>query len=98
MILECMGVLNILQVILGFALVFAIPGLLAIILFFKKQSLPEKILYSIGMSISIAIIIGLMLGYLGLFTSKNILTVYILIILVSSTIIILKRNVRKKIT
>jgi len=81
MILKDMGVFNILQILLGLMLVFAIPGLLIIKIFFKQQSMIEKILYSAGISISTAIMIGLILGYLGLFTFKNILMTYVIIIL-----------------
>lgn len=81
MISRDMGVLNILQILFGLILVFAIPGLLIIKIFFKQQSMIEKILYSAGISISTAIIIGLILGYLGRFTFTNIIITYIIIIL-----------------
>ncbi len=74
-----MGVSAILLVILGTA-VGVIPGILAVMAFFRHQSRIEKIVYSIMISISIAIIIGLALGYLRLFTLVNVVIAYLFIV------------------
>ena len=83
-----MGVLEILQVIIGGILIFFLTGYLIINKFFEELNYLEKITLSIGISLCITILIGALLGFLGIFTLMNSLIAYIIII---ALILIIKK-------
>jgi uncharacterized membrane protein len=83
-----MGVLEILQIILGVILIFFLTGFLIVNKFFKELSSLEKITLSIGISLCITILIGVLLGFLGIFNLMYVLIAYIIII---TLILIIKK-------
>ena len=62
-----MGALEIIQAILAGILIFFLTGFLIINKFFKELGKFEKIMLSIGISLCITILIGVTLGFLGIF-------------------------------
>jgi uncharacterized membrane protein len=72
--------MSILQVITGIAFLFFIPGFLLVLILFKKLNLLEKIILTIGFSISINIFLGLLLAITKIYTRTNL---YIALILIS---------------
>ncbi|AJF62226.1 MAG: hypothetical protein QT11_C0001G0068 [archaeon GW2011_AR20] len=71
-----MGALEIIQAILAGILIFFLTGFLIINKFFKELGKFEKIMLSIGISLCITILIGVILGFLGVFSLVNSLIAY----------------------
>ncbi|MEK6934682.1 MAG: hypothetical protein AABW46_02280 [Nanoarchaeota archaeon] len=74
-----------LQVIIGFLLIFIIPGYLISWTFFKKLDFFDRSSISVGLSICFNIFIGLVLGYIGLlniFWYYLIISVFVLVSLI----------------
>ena len=76
-----MGVQEITQIIVGILLVFFIPGILIMYTWMRKYAFIEKLIYGVLISIGIAIMLGLILGYLGLFTITAVFITYGIILL-----------------
>ena len=83
-----MGVAEILQVILTSILIFFLTGYLIVNKFFKELGYLEKITLSIGISLCITILIGVTLGFLGIFNLMYSLIAYIIVI---TLILIIKK-------
>lgn len=83
-----MEVLEIIQVILASFLIFFLTGYLIVKKFFKELKDIEKFVLIIGISICITILIGLILGFLGIFNLVNSLISYFIIIIL---ILIIKK-------
>ena len=75
-----MNLLNIIQLITGIILIFFLPGFLVMKLFYNKIKGTELLLLVPGISISIAIIIGLLLGVFGIFNYWNSIIAMIIVI------------------
>ena len=71
-----MGALEIIQAILAGILIFFLTGFLIINKFFKELGKFEKIMLSIGISLCITILIGVILGFFGVFSLVNSLIAY----------------------
>ena len=76
-----MEVLEVIKILLGIVLIFFLTGFLIVNRFFKDLSNLEKITLSIGISLCITILIGVFLGYLGIFNLVNSLIAYVIIII-----------------
>ncbi len=81
-------IIQVVQAIIGFALIFFVPGYLVMNKFYNKVKGVERIALIIGISISIAILLGLILGLLGIFNVWTSFAAYAIII----TIILLVKK------
>ncbi len=79
-----MEFLDIIRILATFILIFFLTGYLIANKFFKELNNLEKIVLSIGISLCITVLIGVFLGFLGIFNLLNSLIAYgIIIILIS---------------
>jgi len=85
-----MSIVSVIQAIIGAILVFFFPGWLATIVFFKKKPHIEKLIYSVLISLSIAMVLGFILGILQIFNINTLSIAYIIIIIILAVTIMIR--------
>jgi uncharacterized membrane protein len=89
-----MELLSILQAITGAILIFFFPGFLILKLFFKDVKGITLITLTLGISVSISILIGLILGIFKIFNYTTSIITYLIIVGIIIGIYYLK-NIKK---
>ena len=70
------GILPVLQAVIGGIVLFSVLGWLLIQRLFPKVMILEKIVYSITSSIALSVIIGAILGFFGIFSFVTLIIGY----------------------
>ncbi len=77
-----MGVVSILQILLGVILIFFLPGFMFLRFFYKKVIGLEMVILGIGLSVAACVFIGLILAAFGIFNYINSIISYVILIII----------------